>query len=62
VTNADYAKALTRALHRPALLPKPTFAPKLAFGEGAFLVTAARPSGTRISMPPWKILRGPGRR
>lgn len=32
VTNKDFAKALGRALHRPALLPVPRFGPKLMLG------------------------------
>ncbi len=39
VRNAAFAKALGRALHRPALLPTPAFAIKMAFGEGASIVT-----------------------
>lgn len=35
VTNAEFARALGRVLHRPAVLPAPAFALRLAFGEMA---------------------------
>lgn len=35
VTNKDFARELGRALHRPALLPAPAFALRLALGEFA---------------------------
>ncbi len=38
VTNRDFARALGRALHRPALLPTPAFALKAGFGEMAQLL------------------------
>lgn len=44
VTNAEFAAALGRALHRPALLPTPAFAARLAFGQMAdeLLLASAR--------------------
>ncbi len=33
VTNAEFAKALGRALHRPTLLPTPSLAPRLLLGR-----------------------------
>lgn len=39
VTNREFTRALAAAVHRPALLPAPEFALKLAFGEGAYVVT-----------------------
>lgn len=35
IRNRDFARELGRALHRPALLPTPAFALRLAFGEMA---------------------------
>ncbi len=43
VTNAEFARTLARALHRPALLRTPPFALKLLFGEMAdILLTGQR--------------------
>lgn len=33
VTNAEFTRALARALHRPAVLPVPAFALRVAFGQ-----------------------------
>jgi hypothetical protein len=35
VTNAEFTRALGRAVHRPALIPAPAFALRLALGEMA---------------------------
>lgn len=45
VTNAEFTKALGRALRRPALLPAPAFAVRLAFGQMAVETILA---GTRV--------------
>ena len=45
VTNAEFAKALGRALRRPAILPAPAFAVRLAFGQMAVETILA---GTRV--------------
>jgi hypothetical protein len=39
VTNAEFTRALARAVHRPALFPLPAFAAKLALGEAADVLT-----------------------
>ena len=39
VTNAEFSKALGRALHRPAVLPVPGFALRLLYGEMSTIVT-----------------------
>jgi len=48
VTNAEFARTLGAALHRPALLPTPAFALKILFGEMAdILLTGQRVVPTR---------------
>jgi uncharacterized protein len=41
-TNKEFSKALGRALHRPAVLPVPTAALRLAFGEVASVLTSSQ--------------------
>ena len=39
IDNAEFARALGKALNRPAILPIPEFAIRLIYGEGATVVT-----------------------
>jgi uncharacterized protein (TIGR01777 family) len=50
VTNAEFTRALARALRRPALAPLPALAARLAFGEmaDALLLSSARVVPTRL--------------
>jgi uncharacterized protein (TIGR01777 family) len=51
VTNAEFTKALAVAVHRPAILPAPAFALRLAFGEMAneALLASARVMPTKLT-------------
>jgi NAD dependent epimerase/dehydratase family enzyme len=50
VTNADFTRALARALGRPAVLPTPAFAVELLFGEMGceVLLTSTRVRPARL--------------
>jgi uncharacterized protein len=41
-TNKEFSKALGRALHRPAVIPVPVFALRIAFGEVASVLTTSQ--------------------
>jgi uncharacterized protein len=51
VTNADFTRALAAAVHRPAILPVPAFALRLALGEMAreALLASARVSPSKLT-------------
>jgi uncharacterized protein len=52
VTNAAFAKALGKALHRPAILPMPAFALRILFGEMSEVLLASQrvtPEAARAS-------------
>jgi uncharacterized protein (TIGR01777 family) len=50
VRNADFAQAMGRAMHRPAIVPTPAFALKFAFGEmaDALLLASQRVAPSRL--------------
>jgi uncharacterized protein (TIGR01777 family) len=50
VTNAEFTRALGKALHRPTLFPLPSFIARLMFGEmaDALLLSSARVLPTRL--------------
>ncbi|MCB2186717.1 MAG: TIGR01777 family oxidoreductase [Deltaproteobacteria bacterium] len=57
VTNREFAKALGRALSRPAFLPAPGFAVRLALGEfGSVLLKGQRVLPTRLTNAGFKFL------
>jgi len=57
VRNADFAKQLGRAMHRPAILPAPAFALKFALGEMAdsLLLAGQRVIPSRLSQLGYKF-------
>ncbi len=50
-TNLDFTKALGKALHRPAILPMPAFAARLALGEMAddLLLSSTRVASDKLA-------------
>ena len=59
VRNADFAKQLGRAMHRPAILPAPAFALKFALGEmaDALLLASQRVMPSRLTQLGYKFSR-----
>ena len=49
VTNADFTRALAHAVHRPALLPVPRAALRLAFGEFSDILIASQRVFPRVA-------------
>jgi hypothetical protein len=49
VTNAEFSKALGRALHRPAIAPIPAFAIRALYGEMATIVTTGQRAVPRVA-------------
>jgi uncharacterized protein (TIGR01777 family) len=49
VTNAEFSKALGRALHRPAVVPIPGFAIRALYGEMATIVTTGQRAVPRVA-------------
>ena len=42
ISNYTFTKALGKALHRPTIIPLPTFILKILFGEGSTVITASK--------------------
>jgi len=57
VTNAEYTRTLARVLSRPAIVPMPAFAARLAFGEmaDALLLASQRVIPTRLQASGYKF-------
>lgn len=58
VTNREFTEALARAVSRPAFLPVPAFALRLAMGEmaDALLLSGARVVGRRLEESGFRFL------
>lgn len=49
VRNSDFTRALAHALHRPAILPVPAFALRIAFGEMSEILTGSQRALPRVA-------------
>jgi uncharacterized protein (TIGR01777 family) len=58
VQNAEFTKALSKALHRPAIFPAPAFALRLALGEmaDALLLSSQRVAPSRLEQQGYRFL------
>jgi uncharacterized protein len=58
--NADFAQALGRAMHRPAMLPAPAFALEFALGEmaDALLLASQRVNPSRLEQLGYRFAQG----
>lgn len=59
VTNAEFTRALGKALHRPAILPAPTFALRAALGEMAGVVLASQRVLPEVAVRTGYVFRQP---
>jgi hypothetical protein len=58
VTNAEFSKALGRALHRPAVLPVPGFAIKALYGEmSVIVITGQNVQPSRLKLLSYEFAR-----
>ena len=62
VTNAEFSKALGRALHRPAFAPVPAFAIRALYGDMAEIVTEGQRAMPRRAARARLHVRAPGPR
>jgi uncharacterized protein (TIGR01777 family) len=59
VTNADFTSALARAVHRPALLPVPAIALRIAFGEMSEILMSSQRVVPRLARETGYAFRHP---
>jgi hypothetical protein len=59
VTNAHFTSALARAMHRPALLPVPAIALRIAFGEMSEILMASQRAVPRLARETGYAFRHP---
>ncbi|MCE9518367.1 MAG: TIGR01777 family oxidoreductase [Verrucomicrobia bacterium] len=60
VTNADFTRAVARAVHRPAIIPAPTFALRLVLGEQAGMLLDSQRVEPKLALTSGYQFRHPG--